>query len=285
MSEQTLPVVVYTPGSELRQPAQLLRGMFRDVLASRELAWRLFVRNITAQYRQSALGYLWAFLPPIATTTVFVFLSSQRILNIGATNIPYPAYVLVGTLLWQTFVEALNAPLHQVNSSKAMLAKINFPREALVLTGLAEVVFNLLIRLLLLAPVYLWLRLYPPATALLAPLGILTLLLAGTALGIVITPLGALYQDIGRGLSIATSFWFFLTPVVYPPPTRWPFSLLTEFNPISPVLLATRDWLTVGSTPHVQGLLIVFAMALPAFFFGWLVYRLAMTHLIERMSA
>jgi lipopolysaccharide transport system permease protein len=53
-----LPEVVYTPDSQLRRPRQLVRSMVADLLASRELAWRLLVRNISAQYRQSLLGYL-----------------------------------------------------------------------------------------------------------------------------------------------------------------------------------------------------------------------------------
>ena len=38
-------LTVYTPESELRSPGRLLRAMFRDLLASRELAWRLLVRD------------------------------------------------------------------------------------------------------------------------------------------------------------------------------------------------------------------------------------------------
>ncbi len=43
--------VVYTPESLLRHPKQLFQQMWRDLLASRELAWRLMVRDISAQYR------------------------------------------------------------------------------------------------------------------------------------------------------------------------------------------------------------------------------------------
>lgn len=58
--------VVYTPESQLRRPRDLVQSMWQDLLASRELAWRLMVRDISAQYRQSFLGIFWAFLPPIA---------------------------------------------------------------------------------------------------------------------------------------------------------------------------------------------------------------------------
>ena len=61
MSDKLIEVV-YTPESQIRHPLKLLKSMIFDLKASRELAWRLFVRNISALYRQTALGYFWAFL-------------------------------------------------------------------------------------------------------------------------------------------------------------------------------------------------------------------------------
>ena len=40
--------------------------MLRDLVASRELAWRLAVRDISSQYRLAFLGFLWAIILPLA---------------------------------------------------------------------------------------------------------------------------------------------------------------------------------------------------------------------------
>lgn len=282
----SLPEVVYTPDSQLRRPRQLVRSMVSDLLASRELAWRLFVRNISALYRQTMLGYLWAFLPPIVTTLTFVFLNSQKILSVSDTGIPYPAYVMVGTLLWQGFVDALNSPIRLVTQSKAMLAKINFPREALILAGLGEVLFNFTIRLVLMIIVFIWFHIAVPPTILLAPVGILALMALGLMIGILLTPLGILYRDIERGLLIISSLWFFMTPVVYSPPTKWPASLLVQVNPVSPLLITTREWLTTGTTsPQLDGFMIISGITFGLILVGWVLYRIAMPHLIARIGA
>ena len=157
-----------TPDSALRHPWRLLREMFRDLLASRELAWRLFVRDISAKYRQSMLGYVWAFLPPVVATLTFSLLNRSGVLATGETGIPYPAYVMIGTLLWQVFADAINSPIKTVTASKAMLAKINLPREAILLSGVLEVLFNFLIRLVLLVILFICYGIVPPATAPLA---------------------------------------------------------------------------------------------------------------------
>ena len=126
-----LPITVYTPESPLRNPGRFVREMFRDLLASRELAWRLFVRDTSAQYRQSFLGYLWAFIPPLVASLPFIFLNSQGVVNMGATKIPYPAYAMIGTIIWQVFVDALNSPLKTAIAAKSMPdAHPILPREA-----------------------------------------------------------------------------------------------------------------------------------------------------------
>ena len=151
---KTLPLIVYTPKSGLHSPLVMAREMWKDLLDSRELAWRLTVRDIRAQYRQSMLGILWAFLPPIATALIFVLLNSRKIINIGETTIPYPAFAMFGTVLWQIFVESLNAPLKSVNRSKSMLTKIHFPREALILSAIEQALFNICIKLLILIAIF-----------------------------------------------------------------------------------------------------------------------------------
>ena len=204
-----LPEKLYTPASQLRQPGVLVHEMLADLLASKELAWRLLVRNIRAQYRQSLLGYLWAFLPPLFNMAVWVYLNSQNIINVEDPGIPYPAFVLIGTVLWQLFTEALNSPLRIVNDSRGMLTKINFPREALVMAGIGEVLFNFAIRVFLLIAVFVWFGMPLPDTIVLVPLGLLALVCLGLMIGIILTPLGALYADVGRAVMFATLYYGF----------------------------------------------------------------------------
>jgi lipopolysaccharide transport system permease protein len=279
------PVAVYTPDPALRHPFRFAANMWRDVAASRELAWRLMVRDISARYRQSVLGFVWAFLPPIATALVFIFLNREQVINAGETAIPYPAYVMIGTVLWQTFIDALNAPLRLVVQNRSMLAKINFPREALILSGVGQVMFDFLIKLVIVAAVFVMFQLPLTWGIPLAIFPIIALILLGTLVGLFLTPLGVLYTDIASGLAIFTSLWFFVTPVAYNPPDRWPFSLLVDVNPVSPALVAARDLLTAGAMSNMRPFLIVTALTLAGMLVVWVVYRLSIPILIEKMSA
>jgi lipopolysaccharide transport system permease protein len=279
-----LKIVVYTPQSPLRQPVVLFRSMWHDLLAGRELGWRMFQRNLSALYRQTVLGYLWLLLAPLATSLTFIVLRSSGVFKMGETSIPYPAYVMIGTLLWQGFVDALNGPLKIVTSSKNILMKLNIPKEALILASFYEVMFNLAVRCVLLALVMATFRMVPPPTALLFPLGLLLLVVLGMSLGLLLVPVGMLYGDVQRAVLVVTGFWMFLTPVVYPPPNRWPAALITEWNPVSPMLLTCREMLTTGELVHLNNALLVGLSAACLFVVAWVLYRLAMPILVERMG-
>ena len=281
----TLPVTIYTPDSSLASPRKMLRDMYRDLLASRELAWRLAVRDISAQYRQAVLGILWAFILPLANTVTWIFLHGSGVVTMGDTVLPYPVYVFTGTMLWAIFMDALNAPLKQTEAARAMLAKLNFPREALVVSGIYQTLFNAAIKIALLLLALPLLGILPGWNLLLFPLGLLSLVLVGTAIGLLLTPVGMLYTDIGKGLPLLMQFLMYLTPVVFPMPKEGIAATLFAVNPLSPLILTARDWLTGMSAEHLVGFTVVNGLAMLWLGAVWIVYRLAMPILIERMSA
>ncbi|QBQ54489.1 ABC transporter permease [Nitrosococcus wardiae] len=278
-------ITVYTPDSSLANPRKMVGEMFRDLLRGRELAWRLAVRDISSQYRQAFLGIFWAFITPLATTITWIFLSGSGIVSVGETNLPYPVYVFTGTLLWSILIDAMNAPTQQTNAARGMLAKLNFPREALLLSGIYKILFNTGIKMMLLIGALLLVGINPGWSLLLFPLGILSLILVGTAIGLLITPVGMLYTDVGRAVPLLMNFVMYLTPVVFPMPKEGWVATLYQINPLSPVILTARDWLT-GFPPEFLGyFLVVNVAAFALLLVVWVAYRLAMPIIIERMSA
>ena len=282
---ENLPTTIYTPESSLANPAKMIKEMFRDLLAARELAWRLAVRDISAQYRQTFLGFLWALIIPLANTLVWVFLSSSGMVSIATTDLPYPVYVFVGTMLWGILMDALNAPLQGATAAKGMLAKINFPREAILVSGIYQTLFNSGIKLALVLAALLIMGYTPGWYAPLIPLGVISLILVGTALGVLITPVGLLYGDVGRGIPLIAQFLMYLTPVVFPMPKEgWAYTLIS-LNPLTPIIVTARDWVTGQPAELLNSFIIVNLFAVGLLLVVWGVYRLAMPILIERMSA
>ena len=63
-----MKTTVYTPDSSLANPFAMLRAMMGDLWAGRELAWRLTVRDISAQYRQPGSGLSGHYSPHSAAS-------------------------------------------------------------------------------------------------------------------------------------------------------------------------------------------------------------------------
>jgi len=283
-SRSDLPVRIYSPEPLLGHPVTLVRNIFKDLQAGRELAWRLFIRDLSAQYRQTILGYVWAFLPPLVASFTFIFLNSQGIVNIDTGGVPYPAFAMIGTLLWQVFVDAIMCPPNALNKAKPMLAKINFPREAILMGGLYMVIFNFCIRLLLVAGVMVFWKITPSATILFFPIAMAGLLIAGFCIGLALTPISGFYGDIGRMIPMVTGFWMLLTPVVYPARTEGLAGILAVWNPVSPLIVTARESLMGQDLTLLPAFAIVSVGTIIATFIGLVGFRIAMPHLIARMG-
>jgi lipopolysaccharide transport system permease protein len=277
--------IVHTPESRIRHPKQLGREMVHDLLASRELAWRLLVRDLSSQYRQSFLGIFWAFVPPIVAAVGLTLASNAKILNVGETDLPYPAYVMFSMALWQTFVESLNGPVQAVIAAKPMLARINFPREAIILSQIGQVGFNFGIKLILIVAMFLWFQIPVAWTVILAPVALIHLIALGTAIGLLLAPIGTLYEDVSRGLTLLVSAWLFFTPVIYPPPQTGLFATLVQWNPVTPLLVTVRELATVGAVSDPLRFWLASLLAIGGLLLSWLTYRIAMPFVIERISA
>lgn len=272
----------YSSDSVWRSPSAFLGGFRRDLVSSRELAWQLFLRNLKSRYRQSLTGYVWAFVPPLAWAALFVILRSRSTDGSPAGYVPH---VLVGLVFWQLFIESAQTPMRSFSEARSMLAKIKFPREALVLSGLLDVLFQLLIRLPMLIAGWM---LFPGATmhTWWALPGLLAgLLAAGTCVGILLLPLSMLYQDVAPAVALASGFVLMVTPIGYAPPQGGIAAILDAWNPVSVLVCTARSgWLGEPTTqwPAFAGLSICgLALGLIA----WLAARVAFPHLIARLGS
>lgn len=278
--------VVYTPRSALADPGGLVRAQWDDLKRSRELALRLIIRNISARYRQTLLGYFWAVFPMVATAAIWLFLLDRNVVAVEAPRGSYPLFLLTGLMLWQTFVDAVQAPLRVVGESKAMLARVNFPREALMGVALGEVLFNLAIRLVILLIGWVYLQAGPlPSTVWLSPLGVGAIIMFGMTVGVLVVPIGLLYNDVTQGLALVFQVWMLATPVLYPAPAGWSHSWVGWLNPVSSLIIVSRDWMLTGPSDQLGMFLVISVATGFVALFGMVLYRVAMPVVLQRLQS
>jgi hypothetical protein len=55
-----------------------------ELVASRHIIHQVVLRDLKGAYRKSYLGYLWAVIPGLTTTAIWMFLNSQNIIKVEA---------------------------------------------------------------------------------------------------------------------------------------------------------------------------------------------------------
>lgn len=279
-------ITVYSADASSRSPLKNLRAIAREFPQAHELGLRLFKRNLKAAYQQSLLGFGWALLPPLLTAALWIFLRSNGVMHTNVTGVSYPVFVLTGTMLWQIFNESILSPINSVTQNKAMLAKINIPREGLLISGLYDLAFNSTIKVAVLAVALLVFRQHVGLSGLcLAPIGILMTALAGFSIGLVLSPVGMLYQDIGRTILAGLPFLMYLTPVVYNTPKSGLISQLMPYNPLASLITTTRNWITAQPVTDPASFWIYSVIFVLLFLLGLILFRLSLPMVIERMGA
>ncbi len=266
--------VMYTPDSIRRRGWHVWRTIINEFLNSRELIWRLILRDIAARYRQSMFGYLWAVLPSIVTVIVFAALTQSQTIPVAETALPYVAYALWSISVWQLFAGCLSVCTNSLVSAGSLVSKVNFPKEALVIAGIGHPLLDFMIRLVLVAFIFIWYGVPFKAQMIFVPFILLPAILLAIGLSFVLSIINLVLRDIGSILGVTLTFGMFLTPVLYPPPTTWPSSLINILNPLSPVLIASQDVIAYGCLLQPQAFLFSSLFSMLVFLVGWRLFRL-----------
>jgi lipopolysaccharide transport system permease protein len=239
---ETLPVHTYSSERKFGL-LKTFKSLIKEFPVAHSLGYRFAERTIKSRYRQSLLGVLWAFLPPISTAIIWIILYESRVVNISDVGVPYPLFVITGTMLWSVFSTALLMPMQIMQANRSILVKINFPREALLVNAFYEILFNTGIAFIIIIAELLIFGVHVDFHSLLFIPAVFLLIFLGMALGLLLLPLSLLYKDVQFALPSVLQFAMYLTPVVYATPIYKGAGKILALNPVTPVLTSARAWL------------------------------------------
>lgn len=273
----------YTPKGKVTSAGnQFLTG----VRQAWQLGLTLGIRNVKSRYRQSMLGMLWAFLPPISTAIVWIMLTGMGVINIQETEVPYPLFVIYGTTIWQLFIQGINMPLTSVNGNRSILVKINFPRTAVLVAGLVEMLVPFIAALIILSLATAWYGILPDIAALAGLIMLLLFIMLGVAIGLFLLPVALLYKDVQYGLPPLLQLCMYLTPVIYPQVNFSGISQLLAYNPLAPLVTSVRAWiLNMDCVYGFEWLFYYLIAVLALLWVGYRVFNKSLEVLIERMGS
>lgn len=254
-----------------------------EVVRARELLWNLALRSLRTRYRRSFLGWTWSLVNPLATVAVYSFVfgmlfrSEPPIGDPSGINM-FGFYLLTGLLPWQFFLSVSTSGMTAMTSNAALIRKVAFPREALVLAEVLQGMVQFAIEIVLLTVI---IALFGSAHVLATiPVTIVLILLLAaftTGVAFVLAAVGVYFQDMPYLWTLIGQLWFFATPIVYTT------ALIEGINPVIRKLLALnpfsyfaggfRATMYDGRLPDLSLLALLVALAAASLLVGWRVFN------------
>jgi len=238
-----------------------------------ELLWHMTVRHLRGQYKQSILGFAWAFVNPLSLMLILSFVFST-ILRVPSQGIPFPLFLTVGLIPWLFFSSAVSSATDSVAGSASLVTKVYFPREILPIAAVLTKVVDLLCGLVILVALMVYFGHLPTDTIIWLPVLLSIHLVFTLGVSLPLAALNLYLHDVRFLVGVALTLWFYLTPVMYPlsiVPDKYQFAY--DINPNALFIDAYRRVVLLDSVPSLDRLLLGLGISLVTLFIGYYLFK------------
>jgi len=184
----------------------------KNLWEKRDLVWHLAIVELKLRYKNSILGFVWAFLEPLLMLTVLYLVFT----SIFKTDIEYYAlYLLSGIITWNMFARGTLMNTTSILNKSHVVTKVFFPREILVVSATITAFLMMIFELIVLGAFFVATQFIPPISALMTiPIfGILFVLTL--AISLPLSVLNIPYRDVATIWVVIIQAGFFLSPIIY----------------------------------------------------------------------
>lgn len=203
------------------------------------------------RYQGSILGYLWAIIRPFLMFGI-MYLVFAKFLRFGDEIPHYPVYLLVGTVLWNFFIECTNQGIQSLLIRSDLMRKIAFPKWIIVLSATTTALINLGINFVVIILFSFFSGIAPNLGWFLVPFLILELYLLSLGLALLLGSVNIKYRDVQSIWEVVVQALFYAVPIIYPIQMVAAYSNFTAhllmLNPIAQVIQDIRSLLVTDTT-------------------------------------
>lgn len=243
---------------------------YKNIVHSWDLLSNLVRRDIKLHYHRSILGILWSQINPLVTLIMFSIVFT-KIVPLGVPN--YPAYVFSGLLLWTWFSSTLVQSPYSLKQSRDLVRRPRFATEMIVVVSVATNLVNLLLSLPVLICLLLINGIVPDWTLIFFPIVLLVQFLFTLGLTLILSSISVFLFDIVHIVGLATTMWFYITPVFYRPVSSGVISFIENVNPMAQFVTMARQILLYHQAPDLKVLLVLTVFSMVLCWLGLRIFR------------
>jgi ABC-type polysaccharide/polyol phosphate export permease len=248
-----------------------LRPYLRTLMQRREFAYELSRTNLRAQHFNTVFGQFWLVINPLLLALIYFVLVD--ILQHGSRGTDFFAHLMAGLFAFTMVNQAVTQGAKSVTSGGRLILNTAFPRMLLPLSSVLTSALRFLPTTVVYAAVHVATGLPVGWHLLWVPVLFVVLLVFTTGATSLIAAATVYFRDISSFLPYVMRIWLYATPVLYyieDVPQR--FHLITDLNPLAPILGAWGDVLTRGEAPSAGPLAFGVAWSVTVFVVGVLFF-------------
>ena len=218
----------------------------KNIWRYRDLILFFIKRDISTEYKQTILGFLYHLINPLVSTLIKVIIFG-KIANLSTDGIPQFLFYLSGGIFWSYFSRCLAIGKNVFLTNRDLYSQVYIPKLAVPISNNIVEFLKLTIQILLFTCFVIYFQVkgfdMRPSFGLilLIPLLFLQCSLLGLGFGLLISSLTTRYRDLNFLGGYINSFWMYCSPVVYPLsviPEKWHYIL--SFNPLVGIIELVR---------------------------------------------
>lgn len=216
---------------------------------NRALLSELVRTDFKLRYQGSALGYAWSLLKPLFMFSI-LYVVFVRFLKIGGDIPHYPAYLLLGIVLWNFFAEMTGMSLSSVVARGDLIRKIRIPRWIIIVSSSVSALINLALNLIVVG-VFMYINQVDiRSTAIFLPILFIQVYLFALGISLFLSAAYVKYRDISYIWDVLMQAGFYITPILYPLQriTNIDLQKLVLLNPLAQAFQDIRSMLVTSKT-------------------------------------
>jgi lipopolysaccharide transport system permease protein len=268
--------------------SSLVPGLIRALWTYRGFVLGSVKREFQTRYLGSLFGATWSIISPISMIFVYLVIFSHimraKLPGVGDT-LSYGLFLCAGVFTWTYFTDVLNRCLNIFIEQANLLKKSPFPRSSLPLVALLSATVNFAISIFLFI-LFLAVTGRFPGPAIIAMLPLLVIQQAfALGLGVLLGTLNVFFRDVGQLMAIVLQFWFWLTPIAYPPAIlpEGIRSLIEYWNPLARLIESYQEIVLTGHWPVPSDYVGPAILAVASLLLGFLAFRRLSGELVDEL--
>lgn len=227
-------------------PLSAIFAIAREIYQFRSHIITIFASDFRSSYRGTVLGVFWNFALPLIPVSVYILLVSLKVFP-QFESLPPAVYISYNVTLWMLFVGMISRPIQIVKQRTQVAMKTSLPLSAAISSSFAQLIFDSLIRMALVAVLIIA---FGPAPIVNLPLFLATLLIGVIfclSIGLILSIFNMVYPDVDRLVGIFLQYAIFLSGVIFPIYTLGPLAFLEDLNPFNVFIKSARDFFFFGT--------------------------------------